>query len=203
MKHSLLFTLLILLSPLSHSALIEWDYNLFQHESNFSSWSGFSDGDKFGFGFAEDTNFSAIAETDLMSIYYVINGVKYESGSIFNMRQQAFTSRFTFDGTLLSYHDVFSAPIDGNGLGGNDWQWIRSTNAGDGDDQIWMASGVNTTFYAVIDGVAHRSNAHVNGNQRHDIYTGTSTTMEVPEPSTLAIFALGMIGLASRRLKKQ
>lgn len=30
-----------------------------------------------------------------------------------------------------------------------------------------------------------------------------STTNEVPEPSTLAIFALGMIGLASRRFKKQ
>jgi hypothetical protein len=26
---------------------------------------------------------------------------------------------------------------------------------------------------------------------------------EVPEPSTLAIFALGIIGLASRRFKKQ
>jgi hypothetical protein len=30
-----------------------------------------------------------------------------------------------------------------------------------------------------------------------------SVTSEVPEPSTLAIFALGMIGLASRRFKKQ
>jgi len=30
-----------------------------------------------------------------------------------------------------------------------------------------------------------------------------STTVNVPEPSTLAIFALGMIGLASRRFKKQ
>ncbi len=29
------------------------------------------------------------------------------------------------------------------------------------------------------------------------------TTVDVPEPSTLAIFALGMIGLASRRFKKQ
>ena len=28
-------------------------------------------------------------------------------------------------------------------------------------------------------------------------------TFDVPEPSTLAIFALGMIGLASRRFKKQ
>lgn len=31
----------------------------------------------------------------------------------------------------------------------------------------------------------------------------TISTQDVPEPSTLAIFALGMIGLASRRFKKQ
>jgi hypothetical protein len=30
-----------------------------------------------------------------------------------------------------------------------------------------------------------------------------SKTQEVPEPTTLAIFALGMIGLASRRFKKK
>ncbi|NQZ22998.1 MAG: PEP-CTERM sorting domain-containing protein [Colwellia sp.] len=29
------------------------------------------------------------------------------------------------------------------------------------------------------------------------------STQEVPEPSTLAIFALGMIGLASRRYNKK
>jgi len=44
----------------------------------------------------------------------------------------------------------------------------------------------------------------------NNVDTGLSTTSwiitqtsEVPEPSTLAIFALGMIGLASRRFKKQ
>ena len=40
-----------------------------------------------------------------------------------------------------------------------------------------------------------------------DMYTfnidTTPAVNAVPEPSTLAIFALGMIGLASRRFKKQ
>jgi hypothetical protein len=35
------------------------------------------------------------------------------------------------------------------------------------------------------------------------ITTSSGTSTSVPEPSTLAIFALGMIGLASRRFKKQ
>jgi hypothetical protein len=35
------------------------------------------------------------------------------------------------------------------------------------------------------------------------VYDYTAAAMPVPEPSTLAIFALGMIGLASRRFKKQ
>jgi hypothetical protein len=35
------------------------------------------------------------------------------------------------------------------------------------------------------------------------VTSGPATPPSVPEPSTLAIFALGMIGLASRRFKKQ
>lgn len=34
-------------------------------------------------------------------------------------------------------------------------------------------------------------------------WNGTLHYTEVPEPSTLAIFALGIMGLASRRFKKQ
>jgi hypothetical protein len=47
------------------------------------------------------------------------------------------------------------------------------------------------------------------GNSRDYLYSAGdqrvfwTTSVSVPEPSTLAIFALGMIGLASRRFKKQ
>jgi hypothetical protein len=49
-----------------------------------------------------------------------------------------------------------------------------------------------------------RSNSlRVNGtSENFDLISFKSVT-DVPEPSTLAIFALGMIGLASRRFKKQ
>ena len=197
----LIIAALLVFSPLAANAdPIEWTYDLFEYESNFSSWQGFSDGDSFGFGFAESTNFNAIVENDLLSIFYEIDGIRYDSTTIFNMKAEAFTSRFTYDGLTLSYHDVFNAPAGGNGLGGNDWQWIRSLDAGDGSDQIWMASGVNTTFYAVIDNVSSYSISHVAGSNRHDIYSGTS--FSVPEPGTLALFGLGLLGMAARRKKK-
>ncbi len=43
----------------------------------------------------------------------------------------------------------------------------------------------------------------LNGSTVWDRVVFTTSVQEVPEPSTLAIFALAMIGLASRRFKKQ
>jgi hypothetical protein len=51
------------------------------------------------------------------------------------------------------------------------------------------------------------SDVHGNARQTQILFTigdaSTKAYLDVPEPSTLAIFALGMIGLASRRFKKQ
>jgi len=44
------------------------------------------------------------------------------------------------------------------------------------------------------------NNSNVIGPHQHHLFV---RSVNVPEPSTLAIFALGMIGLASRRFKKQ
>jgi len=86
--------------------------------------------------------------------------------------------------------------------GGNDFGW--TTNSG-------SFSFVGT--FAVVGGPAN-----IAGAWTVDLYedfddSGVDATfrestirlnaVDVPEPSTLAIFALGMIGLASRRFKKQ
>ncbi|WP_259366372.1 MULTISPECIES: PEP-CTERM sorting domain-containing protein [unclassified Colwellia] len=63
---------------------------------------------------------------------------------------------------------------------------------------VGLNTGANNIAYALID-VPGRVNIH-------DLYMDNvvyQRVTDVPEPSTLAIFALGMMGLASRRFKKQ
>jgi hypothetical protein len=47
------------------------------------------------------------------------------------------------------------------------------------------------------------SNADLTFNLKLTPTTAAGKTAEVPEPSTIAIFAIGLMGLASRRFKKQ
>ncbi|WP_259367139.1 MULTISPECIES: PEP-CTERM sorting domain-containing protein [unclassified Colwellia] len=74
----------------------------------------------------------------------------------------------------------------------------------------WFADNTGSMSYAYSDmnGYAHvmgrNSNYDsykTNTNERYSTFLVRSAN--VPEPSTLAIFALGMIGLASRRFKKK
>jgi hypothetical protein len=59
-------------------------------------------------------------------------------------------------------------------------------------------SGYTNMYYIDVQGNAHQTQILFAQGQ-----VSTHAYLDVPEPSTLAIFALGMIGLASRRFKKQ
>ncbi|MDX2368639.1 MAG: PEP-CTERM sorting domain-containing protein [Colwellia sp.] len=76
--------------------------------------------------------------------------------------------------------------------------------------QVYVDSSLEISITAADAGVASFSDGAVgfyNSSQASVLYAGITeqivTQQPVPEPSTLAIFALGMIGLASRRFKKQ
>jgi hypothetical protein len=64
--------------------------------------------------------------------------------------------------------------------------------------QIFSFNSVNTSFVKMI--------LRSNGGDTSQVAMGEVafelSTTEVPEPSTLAVFALGLMGLASRRFKK-
>jgi hypothetical protein len=71
-------------------------------------------------------------------------------------------------------------------------------------DYAYLSNGYQGSFtkYKDIARINH-SYKHVSVNSDYnDIGSMLVRTTQVPEPSTLAIFALGMIGLSSRRFKK-
>jgi hypothetical protein len=80
---------------------------------------------------------------------------------------------------------------------------------------FWFASGFDSGYWclngtpAICDGNNGASSLGFKTDPLLDVLTGISTIasrdvqVDVPEPSTLAIFGLGLMGLASRRFKKQ
>lgn len=77
----------------------------------------------------------------------------------------------------------------------NPADYLSGTNAGNGDNAIGIAFNIGS----LSSGESSSFDYHyVMGDQLSNVDIPT----DVPEPSTLAIFALGVIGLTSRRFKK-
>jgi len=106
-------------------------------------------------------------------------------------------------------YDFLSKPID-----------IFSCNWGEGGSvnrnfcELWVPYEVNgqsvtSAWYSHQDGVRVSTYPSWTGaldygdNRDYMAFTRWEVAQEVPEPSTVAIFALGLIGLASRKFKKQ
>ncbi|MCJ8318038.1 MAG: PEP-CTERM sorting domain-containing protein [Colwellia sp.] len=99
---------------------------------------------------------------------------------------------FTFDYPTFGFGVDIASLNDGNRtrilIDGVDA--ILAINPGDFFGVISTEAFTSVTFQGII-------------NDVYGIDNVTYSGVQVPEPSTLAIFALGMIGLVSRRFKKQ
>lgn len=115
------------------------------------------------------------------------NGLDFDSVSMFVGSGNGGHSYMAFD-LLLDNVLVQSTVLSGHQ---SNFHWLSFT--GGGFDTIRLRDGSSSTL-SVLDG-SHNALAF---DSIH-----ATVASEVPEPSTLAIFALGMIGLASRRFKKQ
>ena len=137
-------------------------------------------------------------------------GIVYQSGNLITFAQRTVNplNTLSLDVTTMIGQDfdiVASLSLDGNfmrlfvgenlfgelaiGMSSNDWAGSSGSAFGQGNSNLVMnAAGVDFASGGLSD-----------FNYYHDIVVDASV---VPEPSTLAIFALGMLSLASRRFKK-
>ena len=97
--------------------------------------------------------------------------------------------------------------VMGNGYGLNDnniWKYFRTNAPLDSDNitYMWLSNYVSNSTVLNHDGVNSSPNSY-SSSMSFLVYRDLNQVTDVPEPSTLAIFALGVMGLASRRFKKQ
>lgn len=115
---------------------------------------------------------------------------------------------------LSNYIDLTSTGIfstDNNGLVNSAGNWFNFSSQPDEGTMSWRAGPSNVAWWNNgINGIAMGTNSsaeylsvnNVSQNLLASSWKAAVAQTEVPEPSTLAIFALGIIGLASRRFKK-
>lgn len=197
--------LTLFVSSIANAGLID-----FTSLGNISNYSGHSDFDVITFGGPEtDINLAphVISGTGLVNNSDPLDfGRSYPTEDIiqFSFLNSGIDSLIlTFDaqGSDVVTHGLVRAyDIDGNVL----------------EARSWYDSGVNTMNFDFIKDIArleldsNADNSWRNSNNNSWWYSVSSINYaqgegyaQVPEPSTLAIFALGIIGLASRRFKKQ
>ncbi|WP_232368358.1 PEP-CTERM sorting domain-containing protein [Alteromonas sp. MB-3u-76] len=138
-----------------------------------------------GWGIAEDsgnTPGSYIATGLAASTSVVDTGFNISSLDIFQVD-------FSFSGVSLSANTSYWLALDSGVLGTNNTSgfsgWLWTNESVKGSSSVYGGP----TNWNVPNGADNAFQLHA--------------SVDVPEPSTLAIFALGMIGLASCRFKKQ
>ncbi len=137
--------------------------------------------------FSESTDFAAVTIGDILNFGYSYEGVDYLSSSFFSDDP---SKLFTILGGQLRL--VVGA------IANNKNYYVYVENLSNGASAQVGRSG-NTNLYITGE---HARYAH-NWNIFNSFAGVARTSIDVPEPSTFAIFALGMIGLASRRFKKK
>jgi len=115
------------------------------------------------------------------------------------------STRVNVGGMTGSFFITFDSKINAFGFdiinydNGND----KASIAIDGNVVASFPEEDTMSFFGFIGGAVSQVEIIADSDPTYHAFDNVSyRTVDVPEPSTLAIFALGMIGLASRRFKK-
>ena len=174
--------------------------NLFSGQSFL--WSGESTTLDFtaNFDFSMSTGNWGTGEDSFYNLYIGASiGMDFDQGSLFPDWADVLAS--------TSYSSIEDALITDETI--NYRSMTISFDVNDGDEfQLWGLSQAFALNGGWIDSAnSMRTELAVQGLSPEESQQFFSQSLEVvatvPEPSTLAIFALGMVGLASRRFKKQ
>ena len=188
------------------------DYNIGLVSSG--SLSGFGTVTTHSASFASGTDFSNY----LSGIDVLV--VSEDQAGFLSTYNSIFTSWFNAGGDLWAdtsngttgYYNWLPAGVAADGPGISHSTGFSATTAG---AAIGITSTMITGFpthsrftswapaFTVLETHSNYTNSAVSIGIQSATITGGGITTQVPEPSTLAIFALGIMGLASRRFKKQ
>ncbi len=169
----------------------------------------FENGLAFGAGENWNSNISAIIVTDplqgdsALSFSQLIGGGDLKSNTITSTTGKFYVS--------LSYLGTCNSSDCGGFFWNSLTSWVGTHPS---YPDLLVDNGMWTTYMVELTGNSmsiHFEDWSGSGGTAGDAFfdnivisdTSFEETMPVPEPSTLAIFALGMIGLAARRFKKQ
>jgi hypothetical protein len=118
---------------------------------------------------------------------YTLDGISMESSRAFDFM---FNSALYVSLDGIAWTEILKGPITSS---------LQYTHGSNGHMYLGEYS-----FTSVAANYVKYSTTRMNGSLHEiSLFGESQESQEVPEPSTLAIFALGMIGLASRRFKKQ
>jgi len=138
-------------------------------------------GDYYLFGHGSGFEFTTIDGLGFSLLSF--DGAEAHNGVESIFAQQIWVSAITMDNVTINQYFNLDWINDGNGPS-NDFQGFTLSNDFVNLKSVRFNGVGGTKNFFSIDNIGYNR-------------------VDVPEPSTLAIFALGMIGLASRRFKKQ
>ena len=172
----------------SSASLIKFTYN--STVGAGTTTAGVAIGEALNYELVLDNGGSTTLSQTWSSVDFVSLDVTTSGGYSFSSNG-ADSGSFTTDGA-------------GNVVGLVNWNsWMTfagfDSNVGSISNAGWWLNGMNEVIY---NGDIFTGVWDVNVSDNNSPTSWSAALVSVPEPSTLAIFALGMIGLASRRFKK-